>query len=255
MPAKKYFTEEQKLLAKIRYREKDKLKKRLKYKLNKQFREKEKQRTKLYHKNNPHIAKISTERRKIKLLNDLEFAIHTKKIRKKWLFKNRKKIKLQRKEYIKNNRDKINLAQNLWKQKNREIVNQRARLYSKKPENRKKINDRFNKRIKTDVVFKIRRNLKLRLYKILKTHKWKKHFLTKELLGCDWNYFKIYFEKKFSKGMTWDNYGQWHIDHIIPISKFNLLDKNEQLKSCNYKNLQPLWSIDNIRKGNRIING
>lgn len=253
MPSKKYFTEEEKLLAKIKYREKDKLKKKLKYKLDKNFREKEKLRTKLYHKNNPHISKISTERKKIRLLHDLKFANHVKTIRKKWLFKNRKKIKLQRKIYIINNRDKINYIQNLWKQKNREIVNQQARLRSKKPEYRKKINDRYNKRIKTDILFKIRRNLKLRLYKILKTNKWKKHAATKELLGCDWNYFKNFFEKKFVNGMTWNNYGQWHIDHIIPISKFNLLDKNEQLKSCNYKNLQPLWSIDNIRKGAKLL--
>ena len=50
--------------------------------------------------------------------------------------------------------------------------------------------------------------------------------------------------------MNWDNYGEWHIDHIKPLS----LAKNELdvIELCNYKNLQPLWALENIIKGNRI---
>jgi hypothetical protein len=75
-----------------------------------------------------------------------------------------------------------------------------------------------------------------------------------ELLGCDWIKFKKHIESKFVKNMSWNNYGDWHIDHIIPISKFNLLVKSEQFKACNYKNLQPLWRMDNILKSDKIIN-
>ena len=58
-------------------------------------------------------------------------------------------------------------------------------------------------------------------------------------------------QNKFTEGMLWDNYGLWHIDHIRPCSKFDLSKPKEQRKCFHYSNLQPLWAIDNIRKGSR----
>jgi hypothetical protein len=71
-------------------------------------------------------------------------------------------------------------------------------------------------------------------------------------LGCTIEEFKIYLENKFQEGMSWENYGMfgWHIDHIKPVSLFDL-NNEKQLKECwNYKNLQPLWANDNLIKGN-----
>ena len=70
-------------------------------------------------------------------------------------------------------------------------------------------------------------------------------------LGCSVNYLKLHLEKQFVLEMTWDNYGKWHIDHIIPISLFNLQDRNDFLKANHYTNLQPMWAKDNITKGNK----
>lgn len=68
-------------------------------------------------------------------------------------------------------------------------------------------------------------------------------------LGCSWEEFKIHLESKFQEGMSWDNYGKWHIDHIIPLSSFNI----SLLKgACHYTNLQPLWAKDNIKKSNKF---
>jgi hypothetical protein len=50
--------------------------------------------------------------------------------------------------------------------------------------------------------------------------------------------------------MTWDNYGKWHMDHIYPLSLAKTTEEIEKL--CHYTNLQPLWAVDNIRKGNKI---
>jgi hypothetical protein len=65
---------------------------------------------------------------------------------------------------------------------------------------------------------------------------------------------KEHLESKFQEGMTWDNYGEWHIDHIIPQSKLKYTStEDENFKKCwSLDNLQPLWAKDNLRKGNRI---
>jgi len=57
-------------------------------------------------------------------------------------------------------------------------------------------------------------------------------------------------EKKFVGGMSWENYGKWHIDHIIPLSSAN--NEDEIYKLCYYTNLQPLWSEENLKKGKKI---
>ena len=69
-------------------------------------------------------------------------------------------------------------------------------------------------------------------------------------LGCSIDEFKQYLESKFQLGMTWDNYGRkgWHIDHIVPLCRFDLSDIVQFKKACNFNNLQPLWAKDNLNK-------
>lgn len=73
-----------------------------------------------------------------------------------------------------------------------------------------------------------------------------------KLLGCSIYEARGHIEAQFLPGMTWDNHGEWHIDHIRPIAGFDLTDP-EQVRACaHYTNLQPLWAIDNLRKGGRV---
>jgi hypothetical protein len=73
------------------------------------------------------------------------------------------------------------------------------------------------------------------------------------LLGCSVSFLKGFLEAKFTEGMTWQNHGEWHIDHIKPCASFNLLDEEEQKKCFHYTNLQPLWAAENLSKGCKYI--
>lgn len=68
-------------------------------------------------------------------------------------------------------------------------------------------------------------------------------------LDCSIPELKKYLESKFQPGMTWDNYGEWHIDHIKPLKSFNLSILEQLKEACHFTNLQPLWAKDNLKKG------
>ena len=77
-----------------------------------------------------------------------------------------------------------------------------------------------------------------------------------ELIGCTPEELKIHIEKQFTIGMSWDNYGTygdntWNIDHKIPLSSAKT--KNDIYTLSHYTNLQPMWSKENLKKGNKII--
>lgn len=74
-----------------------------------------------------------------------------------------------------------------------------------------------------------------------------------EMLGCSILEFRKYLEAQFISGMTWENYGLrgWHIDHKRPCAKFDLTDPAQQRECFHFSNLQPLWAIDNLKKGSK----
>jgi hypothetical protein len=115
--------------------------------------------------------------------------------------------------------------------------------------NKAKINQQRNERRANDPKFRIACALRTRLWQSIKQNT-KKGSSVKDL-GCSIPDLLKYLETKFQSGMAWENYGTWHIDHIKPLSLFDLENRKEFLKACNYSNLQPLWAKDNLSKGNR----
>jgi len=90
--------------------------------------------------------------------------------------------------------------------------------------------------------------LRSRVYYALKSYNKKKEQKTLEYLGCTLGELTTYLETKFEEGMTWENQGEWHIDHIKPCASFNL-DNEEEIAQCfHFSNLQPLWGEDNLIK-------
>lgn len=123
------------------------------------------------------------------------------------------------KKYVKNNIEKIRLK---WKKQGKNI-NRRVR-------------DSLNHRI-SEALF---------------TNRVTKNNKTTKYVGCSIDFLKKWMEFLFIDGMTWENYGEWHIDHVVPCSSFNLAITEDQIKCFNWKNLQPLWKLDNIQKGDKI---
>jgi 5-methylcytosine-specific restriction endonuclease McrA len=75
---------------------------------------------------------------------------------------------------------------------------------------------------------------------------------TLEYLGCDIESFKLHISEQFEQGMSWDNYGDWEIDHIVPI-KYKNPTIEEVAERLHYTNTQPMWKSENLAKGNRFI--
>lgn len=67
-------------------------------------------------------------------------------------------------------------------------------------------------------------------------------------LGMSIPEFRAYIASLFKPGMTWDNYGEWHLDHKKPLAAFDLTDDSQVRTACHYTNLQPLWALENQRK-------
>ena len=95
--------------------------------------------------------------------------------------------------------------------------------------------------------------MRARLRQALKSRGGAKKVSTIEYLGCSIDEFAEYFEGLFLDGMTWENFGEWHIDHIKPCAASpNLATDESEKKECfHYSNLQPLWKVDNLRKGSK----
>jgi Prasinovirus endonuclease VII len=106
---------------------------------------------------------------------------------------------------------------------------------------------RQSARLKAEPSFKIARNLRNRLWCVLKGLD--KSASTLRLLGMDLKEFRIYIQGQFRSGMTWENYGPvWHLDHVVPCAKFNLSDAEQQKICFRWDNLQPLFAEENLRK-------
>lgn len=96
---------------------------------------------------------------------------------------------------------------------------------------------------------KLKARIRSYYWKLLKKSHIPKRISCIKLLGCDIQEFKTYLEKQFVDGMSWSNYGKWHLDHIKPCVLFDLTDPT-QLEQCfHYSNFQPLWAKDNLSKG------
>jgi hypothetical protein len=118
--------------------------------------------------------------------------------------------------------------------------------------NNKKIIKNIEERRKGGI-FLIYDNLKNRIYKIIKNNNLKFEFKYIDIFCCNIEELEIYLISKFIDNMKIDNYGEWEVDHIYPVSKFDFTNKENIFKCFHYTNLQPLWKSDNKKKSNKLL--
>jgi hypothetical protein len=111
------------------------------------------------------------------------------------------------------------------------------------------VSDYWTKRRRHDPILRLRQNLRARIRMALQRQATAKADVTLDLVGCDLSYLVRHLEQQFQPGMSWTNYGQWHVDHIKPCAVFDLTKRAQQKACFHYTNLQPLWAAENVRKG------
>ena len=189
-------------------------------------------------------AKIAPKQKEIRRLkrieieNDLEY----QKRKKELSIMNSRAAK---KRYRDKNRKEINRK---WAEKYRngliKPVSKETRSIYKSRAYQKMINDPFKK-----VIHYGRGRMNCLIKKKRMSFKHKNYILFTR------DEFISHIESLFKEGMAWDNYGRhgWHVDHIRPLSSFNLDNYDEYTKAWNLSNLQPLWAKDNLSKGSKIL--
>ena len=164
---------------------------------------------------------------------------------KKYYSRNKKKFENYNKIYYQLHRTEFLLKAKTYRQTHKRIQQEYKQNHKEELLQYKK---EYNKNRRSfDINFKILSNLRTRIWIVLKKNI--KSKTTMKLVGCSIEKLKQRLESQFKLGMSWDNYGKWHIDHIRPCASFDLTKKSEQHKCFNWKNLQPLWAEENLSKG------
>lgn len=145
------------------------------------------------------------------------------------------------KNWYKENKDNRKKYLKEYREKNYEKIKEVKRNYEKK-------------RKSTDPIYKLIGNFRTAIYTVLKENNVTKYGHYFEILGYEPEQLINHLEIQFKDGMTWNNYGEWHIDHKLPITyfKFNDVTDDEFKKCWSLENLQPMWGDENITKSNKI---
>lgn len=165
----------------------------------------------------------------------------------------------RRRKYNSENRDEISAKRKKYNRENKEKIAAMRRVYYKlnshqwverREKNRMKFNAYPVSRRKTDIMFAVAGRLRDRTRTAFRVRGWRKSGPTEKLLGTSFELARRHLESQFLPGMSWENRGKWHIDHVVPLASAKT--PKEMAILCKYTNLQPLWAVDNFRKNAKM---
>jgi hypothetical protein len=169
-----------------------------------------------------------------------------KEYKRQWTFLNKERKKLLDLK----NKDRINFKRRERRKTEKgKILNSiNSKKYREK--NKRQLTNKYLERRRKDPNFKLLTILRVRIKDVLRGHS--KSNSTIKVVGCTIEELWKHLESTFKPGMTRENHGKWHVDHIIPCSSFDLSKPEEQAKCFHYTNLQALWAHENLSKGAKI---
>ena len=132
-----------------------------------------------------------------------------------------------------------------------EYIKSKIQQYYKDKYKNDILNKKYLEKRKEDVIYRIIDNITTRCRYYFNKKNIIRNIKYNDLIGCDKEILRNHLASQFKDNMNFDNYGKWEIDHIKPLSKCNFNNIDEIYEYFNYKNLQPLWKIDNIIKSNK----
>lgn len=153
--------------------------------------------------------------------------------------------------YYEANPDKVRKKNARWNAANPDYKREaKARLLASNPDYFCEYNAT---RRATDPAFKLTMYTRTRIYGALKAaiNQPGKSNRSLALLGCSAEEYRVYLEALWAPGMSWENYGEWHIDHTRPLASFDLNDPAQQAVAFHFKNTTPMWAFENLSKGDR----
>lgn len=151
-------------------------------------------------------------------------------------------------KHYRENRDAyLKKASKRYKENRKEIIEYSCR-YSKL--NAKRRNRLWRERVGSTPERALAERIRCLIKESIKSRSCKKDTMTAEILGCSVNEFRRHIERQFTKGMSWSNFKDWHLDHIIPISSAK--SKNDVIALNHFTNFRPMWASENISKSNKM---
>ncbi len=134
----------------------------------------------------------------------------------------------------------------IYDAENREEQAAKKVIYQATPEVKAKRNERQKERKATDPLYKLQCNIRSLMCRSLKNGGFKKNTKTANMLGCTYEEMQLHIENQFQPNMTWQNAGEWHIDHFFPVSWAT--NEAQALLLNQHSNLRPLCAVDNLFK-------
>lgn len=127
--------------------------------------------------------------------------------------------------------------------------------YYKNHEHTKRVKREYESRqMRESLIHKLRHVFRRAARRACEAGGKRKEYRSEKYLGCTVAEAKLHIQKQFKRGMHWNNYGTaWHIDHIIPLAKWDLTKEDQRIRAANILNLQPMWARDNMKKGARLV--
>lgn len=156
------------------------------------------------------------------------------------------------KEYREKTKDKIKLRNIRYINENQELYKELCRKsYLKHKERRAEYRREYDKRRKEqDHVYRLGRNIRSAITAAIGRSGFTKRAKTHAILGCSFDELAAHLERQFVSGMTWENRGKWHIDHIVPIASAQ--SEEDVIRLNHFTNLRPVWAKENLSKGKRV---